>query len=257
LNNVPKRGLDTSEGWRLFQLTASALANLHQTASLLAALDQAHGRNVGPVLPDFSGFQRMRFRGGTDIITAAGEPTRCYLVESGIASLCLGEPDGVEVGIVGPGGVAGIWNLLGERPRPLRVVATTDCRTVQIPTREFANLLVADIKGLQFLHAEVAKEWAEAMVIAHCNAEHTVRQRVSRWILTAVGRLNGPIGPISHDRMAGLLGVRRASVTVALHELEGEEAIRSRRYFIEVRERSALERLSCDCHVLLARTEEV
>src|SRR5690242_405190 len=61
-----KAGLDTGEGWRLFQLTASALASLRQTHVLLDALDQAHGPNVEPILPDLAGFERMRFGNGTD-----------------------------------------------------------------------------------------------------------------------------------------------------------------------------------------------
>src|SRR5579859_3381030 len=168
-----KAGLDTSEGWRLFQLTASVLANLRQTHALLDRLDQVHAANVGPILPDLTGFHRMRFRHGATILTAESEPTHCHLVVSGIDSLCVGERDGIEVGMVGYGGVVGIWNLLANEPLPIRVIATTDCQTVPIPYGDFARGIASDSKGLPFLHAEVAKEWAEAMVIARCNAEHT------------------------------------------------------------------------------------
>jgi CRP-like cAMP-binding protein len=249
-----RSGFDTSEGWRLFRLTATTLANMRQTEALLAAIQQAsqpRARGVSYPRLAADGADRLAFGAGTTIQAPDLEPADCHLIESGIVSLCFGDAGGVEVGMIGPGGIVGISALLGSEPMPLAAVATTRCRAIRLPFAELASRIGSDVKGLRFLHGSIAQHWADTMVLARCNAEHSVRERVSRWILTGARHVQGPIGPISHDRIASLLGVRRASVTVALHEIEGEGGIASHRNAIEIRDKSALEEMSCDCHTLL------
>ena len=247
-------GYDTSEGWRLFRLSTTTLANMRQTETLLEALHEAGERRAW-AMPQaslaVSDADRVCFAPGETIQLSDPETPNCYLIESGIASLCFGNADGVEIGTIGPGGIIGISALLSADSVPVATVATTGCHAISIPLTELASRIASDVKGLRFLHATVAQQWADTMVLARCNAEHSVRERVARWTLTGARHLRGPIGPISHDRMASLLGVRRASVTVALHEIESEGAIASRRNIIEVRDEASLERLSCDCHTHL------
>src|SRR5579872_2016582 len=232
-----RSGFDTSEGWRLFRLTASSLANMRQSEALLDALYQAgqvSGRPAanGPLQVNGNGAERVAFNPGNLIQTADTDVHECHLIESGLVSLCFGDAAGVEVGQVGPDGIIGISALLGGEPMPVVAVATTRCRTMPISLTELANRIGSDAKGLRFLHASIGRQWAETMILARCNAEHSVRERLSRWILTGSRLLHGPIGAISHDRIASLLGVRRASITVALHEIEGEGAVSSRRNII-------------------------
>jgi hypothetical protein len=51
--------------------------------------------------------------------------------------------------------------------------------------------------------------------------------------------------------MAQMLGVRRASVTVAAGDLEQRGAIRHRRGHIRVVDRMRLEALSCECYFVI------
>jgi CRP-like cAMP-binding protein len=244
-------GYDTSEGWRLFRLSATTLASMRQTETLLEALHQAGERRSWAAQAAelvTTGAERVAFAAGETIKLPEPEASNCHLIETGIASLCFGDAGGVEVGMVGPGGIIGLSALLSAQLMPVTAVATTRCYAIPIPLSELASRIGSDVKGLRFLHATTVQQWAETMVLARCNAEHSVRERVARWILTGARHLQGVIGPISHDRMASLLGVRRASVTVALHEFESEGAIASRRNIIEVKDESSLERLSCDCH---------
>jgi len=226
---------------------------MRQTEVLLEALHQAAERRSWATPQGAlatTGADRVSFAAGEAIHLSGPATPNCYLVESGIASICFGEPGGVEVGMIGPGGIVGLSSLLGAELMPVATVATTRCNAIAIPLAELASRIGSDVKGLRFLHGTVAQQWADTIVLARCNAEHSVRERVARWTLTGARHLRGAIGPISHDRMASLLGVRRASVTVALHEIESEGAITSRRNIIEVKDEAALERLSCECHAL-------
>jgi CRP-like cAMP-binding protein len=245
-------GLDTSDGWRLFELISVSIAHVRQSARMVESLCATRQAPSPAARRGGTSVEAISFGPGTTILASDCESGDCYLMENGIASLCFGVPPGVEVGMVGPGGVIGMRALLAPSAVPVAAVATTRCRTLRMPAVEVAARVGADMRALRLLHASIAAQWAESMVLARCNAEHSIRERVARWLLSATRHLRGPIGPISHDRIASLLAVRRASVTVALHELEGEGAIVSRRNLVEVRDEAVLERLSCDCHRLLA-----
>lgn len=76
---------------------------------------------------------------------------------------------------------------------------------------------------------------------AQANAGLDILGRLSRMILMAADRL-GPEMSFTHGGIADLLQVRRASVTEALHKLEGQGAVRSTRSLVTVRDASVLRR---------------
>jgi hypothetical protein len=57
-------------------------------------------------------------------------------------------------------------------------------------------------------------------------------------------RVDGNSIPITHEFLALMLGVRRAGVTVALHDLEGRRLIKAIRRQITVLDRSGIEKLA-------------
>ena len=54
------------------------------------------------------------------------------------------------------------------------------------------------------------------------NAEGRIDQRLARWLLMAHDRSPGDSLRLTHDFLTLMLGVRRAGVTIALHQLESE-----------------------------------
>ena len=54
--------------------------------------------------------------------------------------------------------------------------------------------------------------------------------------------------PFTHEFLSLMLGVRRAGVTEALQALEEQQAIRSTRRLIHVRDRAKLEAIAGDCY---------
>ncbi len=80
------------------------------------------------------------------------------------------------------------------------------------------------------------------------NANHPVEQRLARWLLMCRDRLEADEIGITHDVVANLLGIRRASVTVSLHVLEGIGAIRSTRGLVTVLDRALLMELAGEAY---------
>lgn len=68
----------------------------------------------------------------------------------------------------------------------------------------------------------------------------SLEQRVARWITLCRRALDDDVLPVTHEQIAEALGVRRSGVTVALHVLEGQMLIRSRRGRIDVLDRKGL-----------------
>ena len=76
------------------------------------------------------------------------------------------------------------------------------------------------------------------------NLVDPVERRLSRWLLMNHDRLNGDDIELTHQQIGVMIGVRRASVTDALHLLEGDGVIRGRRGCVTVRDRARLREIA-------------
>jgi CRP-like cAMP-binding protein len=94
---------------------------------------------------------------------------------------------------------------------------------------------------------------AQTMQTAVCNRHHSVEQQICRWLLSTADRVLSREIVVTHDMIAGALGVRRESVTSAAGALQRAGVIRYRRGHISVLERSGLESGVCECYVVVKR----
>src|SRR5262249_4175929 len=76
---------------------------------------------------------------------------------------------------------------------------------------------------------------------ALANAQGKIEERLSRWLLMAHDRIDGDKLLLTHELLAVMLGVRRAGVTTALHELESKGLISTARGSLTVLDRDGLE----------------
>lgn len=86
-----------------------------------------------------------------------------------------------------------------------------------------------------------------------CNVRHTIRRRLARWLLMAGERLGRAEFTITHDFLAGNLGVRRAGVTTALARLQAAGAIDLRRGLISITDTRRLKAVTCECFEVCRR----
>lgn len=83
-----------------------------------------------------------------------------------------------------------------------------------------------------------------------CNLKHTIGQRLARWLLVTQTRRMQTEFDVTHDRLAMIIGSRRASITDAVARLVHAGAIEGRRRELVVRDVRRLEQMSCECFVL-------
>ena len=77
---------------------------------------------------------------------------------------------------------------------------------------------------------------------------HPIERRMARWILLYHDRVQADEINMTHEEFRLMLGVRRSSVTDAMHRLEEERAIRALRAKIVVHDRAKLMQLASDTY---------
>lgn len=181
-----------------------------------------------------------------------------YFVESGLISVLANAGRGktVEVWPIGPEGLAGFPVILGERTAPHRRVALLSGRAWRIAADDLRAAYAA-LPGLR----EVLLEYVQAVLIQTsqigvCNANHPLVQRLARWLIMAQDRCQIDDIQVTHDVLARLLGVRRASLSRALMALEQRGAVQRARQSVRIVERSRLFEDACVCYRIIREADE-
>ena len=86
-----------------------------------------------------------------------------------------------------------------------------------------------------------------------CNRHHSIEQQLCRWLLLTLDRLPSNDVVITHELVAGALGVRRESITEAAGNLQRAGIVRYRRGHIAVLKRQGLEAGACECYAVVKK----
>lgn len=183
---------------------------------------------------------------GGQLVAVAGAPARTLIFPDS-ATITLYSPracaKAIAVALVGPEGMTGWSALLDHRDAPFNAVVSPAggmARAIDIAPFEAACAASESLRAafLRFARA-MTDQLASA---ATCAIHDPVGRRLARWMLMLHDRQDGDELALTHDVLAGDLGMRRASVTDALHLLEGDHVVRCARGRIIVCDRPALER---------------
>ncbi|MFP3547412.1 Crp/Fnr family transcriptional regulator [Rhizobium sp. SIMBA_035] len=185
-----------------------------------------------------------------EVLFEALQPIRyVYFFDGGLSSEIAASPDGhvIEVGCIGNEGYSSVPVVLGVGSSPHRSfmqaggsalrVASADLKRCMLASPTLASLL------LRFAHVFMVQVAATALA----DGRYKVEQRLARWLLMSADRLGSELS-LTHDFLSLMLGVRRPSVTDALHVLEGEKTIYADRGSIKIRHRSKLRELAGDAY---------
>jgi CRP-like cAMP-binding protein len=76
---------------------------------------------------------------------------------------------------------------------------------------------------------------------------------MARWILMTHDRAGGDSFPMTQEFLGQMLGVRRATVTIAAGMLRAAGYISYHRGALDVLDRESLEQVSCECYGVVRR----
>ncbi|MCC6736994.1 MAG: helix-turn-helix domain-containing protein [Bauldia sp.] len=147
---------------------------------------------------------------------------------------------GAEIALIGPEGMTGITEVLGGTPWPFGTIVQVAGEALAIEAERFAAIVADRPAARDFLLRYVQALLVQAGDTALANARGILSQRLARRIVMTHDRMGADVLPLTHQQLATMLGVRRASVTEALHLLEGDGIVRSLRGRLLVRNRAAL-----------------
>ena len=173
-----------------------------------------------------------------------------YFPLTGVVSLVtrLTDGSGVEAATIGNEGMVGLPALLENKLAPIEAVVqipgdalrvASPIFTAELPKLPALSSLLLDYTRVLFLF--VAQSTA-------CNRRHELPERCARWLLTSHDRTGRDEFALTHESLGEMLGVRRASVTVAAGRLREEGLIEYSQGSVRIVDRAGLERRSCECY---------
>ena len=180
---------------------------------------------------------------------------RVYFPRSGAVSLVMpaGQGQYIEAGMVGSEGLAGVCLSLGSDRAPMRAVVQTASQGLMMSAKAFR----AEMQRNGPL-AEAVRRYAQGYLVMLsqglvCMRAHRIEQRCARWLLMLHDRVKTDHFPLTHKSLAGILGVRRATVSEVASRLQRQGLVRYQRGVMAIVDRAGLERAACDCYRVVQR----
>jgi CRP-like cAMP-binding protein len=212
--------------------------------ALLAALPRADYQRL------LAGLEPLTLRFG-EVLHEPGEPIHYvyFPVNCVVSLLAMAEGDrGLEVGLIGREGMAGLSLALGTDLAHVRALVRATGTAWRIKAARFQEVLRQSIPLQRELHRYADAKLALARQTAACNAFHSVEARLARWLLMTSDCGRSQECFFTQAFMAKMLGVRRATVNEAIGPLQQRNLIGSSRGKISILDRPGLEAAACRCY---------
>lgn len=223
--------------WRANAEFCVRLRPMRHQNRLLAALSEADGALLGPHL------EAIDLPLGHVLVEPAAEIPYAIFIDTGLCSMVstLDQGGRIEVGLVGRDGMATPALLLGTDtiPYQLFMQVAGHGHRIAVPALRDAVKASASLRTLFLRYVQTFLVQVAQTAIA--NAGAPAEERLARWLLMYHDRQDGDDLSVTHEFLSIMLGVRRPTVTVAIHTLEGAGLIRARRGRIRVLSRARLQ----------------
>ena len=211
---------------------------------LLAALPQEDFAHLAAHLEPVALVSRQRLY-GPDLPAASAWFPGTAIVS--LQQVLDGRP-GSEVALVGREGMGGLAAVLGDMPNSRQASVHCAGHGWRLPAQVLRDRFDASpaMRALLLRHAQGLM--AQIAQNGVCYRLHSVEQQVCRRLLMSMDRLGSREVPVTHEALAGALGVRREAVTLAACRLLADGLLQGGRGRIVVLDRAGLERRACECY---------
>ncbi len=177
-----------------------------------------------------------------------------YFPRCGVMSSVMILLDGstAEVAATGGEGMLGYSTFLGATRSVEDVFCQIPpCVCRRLPAAEFVAEVARGGVLTAIVHNYTRSVLATSAHLIACNALHAVNERCARWLLMCRDRVGADEFPLTQEFLATMLGVRRATVTVAAGTLQTAGLIAYRHGHVKILDRPGLEAASCECYAAM------
>lgn len=192
---------------------------------------------------------------GEMLMRPGDTPAFAHFMTSGIASVVTYMKDGgaVEVGLISREGIVEAMQLLGSASSPTTVFMQVSGTALRMPFPEFAKEVFRSEPLLRLVLGFLQRHNFALTQLAACNGLHEIEERLARWLLMVQDRLESPKFELTQEFLAGMLGTRRTSVTLAASSLQQSGLIEYRRGHIRILDREGLRSAACECYPVVRK----
>lgn len=176
-----------------------------------------------------------------------------YFLEDGICSVVVTLEDGriVEVGVIGRDGLVGVAGVVGTGRSPHRAFIQLAGSGFSVKAKTLREHYEASPELRLCIQRGVLAFFAQSAQTAACNRVHELEERLARWLLMCQDRMQSDRLFITHEFLAGMLGTRRSTVTVAAGILNKAGLIEYSRGVVKIQNRKGLEQAACECYAVV------
>ena len=186
-----------------------------------------------------------------DVIYTAGDTIEnVYFPETAVVSLLatLENGDTTEVGLIGREGMVGLSVFLGGSITPERALVLLSGTALKMP----ASVLTAELKVGSTIQLQLLRYTRSFLALVTqsviCSQHHSLEARFARWLLMMHDYSESNTLNLTHEMVSGMIGTRRAGVSMATRELRQRNLISSARGAITIIDREGLEKAVCECY---------
>ena len=178
------------------------------------------------------------------------EIRRIWFPHTAVISITVPARDGesTEAATIGREGMVGFMSSFGERRAFTRTVVQVSGSADWLPLARLEQAFDRDLAVRDLCLRYTQSLLAQVMQSVGCGAMHDAGQRLARWLLMLQDRAGRDELELTQDFLAGMLGVRRATVSVALRGLSDAGVVQHERGRVRIRSRKGLEARSCECY---------
>ena len=169
---------------------------------------------------------------------------------SGLVSMTLDSREGttVEIAVVGAEGFVGLDRYLGTPTASTNAVVQVAGELAHVRADEVTRAAADDGPFKTAVGQFMRSLLIETSQSAVCNQLHSVEQRTARWLLHASDRAGTTELFLTHEFLAQMLAVRRASVTTVVGIFARAGLITTQRGLISIADREGLRGFTCECY---------
>jgi CRP-like cAMP-binding protein len=193
------------------------------------------------------------------VLYEPGQPIESvYFIESGLVSILAptGDGDFAEVGLVGREGLVGLPVVLGADSSATETLVQMQGVALRVQGAALNEALDRSAPLRRLLLHYVHAFHNQVTQTAACNGNHTLDERLARWLLMVHDRAEGDTFPMTQEFMSMMLGVRRAGVSVTANILQKAGAITYHHGTMTVTNRAILQGAACKCYGIMRQQFE-
>lgn len=199
----------------------------------------------------FAGLEPVELAFGDVLHESGARMAHVYFPAEAAVSLIATHGQGaspVEVALVGREGMVGGSVALGVDVSPVRAAVQGAGEAMRATPAQFRQGLArnGDLRrSVLRYHHELT---AQVMQIAACNRNHSIEQRLARWLLMMRERTLQDRVVLTQRFLGAMLGVRRAGVNEAAGILQRRKLIRLGRGRMDILDLDGVQDAACACY---------